>query len=423
MPVIDDRIFTKPKEEQMDAYKREDILDLMNQEGDAMISIFMPTHTVGQATLENPIQLKNMIAEVEGLLRQKGKGSGEIRDLVTPLAELIDNGSFWQHQAEGLAIFRSSNTFQTMRLPINVEECTIVNNRFYTRPLLPLLHNNGSFYLLSLSIDKVRLYSCDRHDFQEMDLGEVPTSMEDALGDEQLTDTLNFHTNTQSAQGGERAGIFFGKGSSNDSHKKKDVLRFFTILENGINRLINQSTQPMVLAGVEYLLPIYREKNRYGYVLEQGITGNPEDRRVEDMHQEAWALVEPQMDQARMDAIDGYHILCNDHQSSNDIREILPAAYFGQVDILFVSTESKLWGKFDPDTQAVDIHERRQPDDEDLIDLAAKFAMTNGGLIYTYDMAEMPDGALIAATMRYPLKGLSYADDEESKNQQKNHLK
>lgn len=36
---------------------------------------------------------------------------------------------------------------------------------------------------------------------------------------------------------------------------------------------------PLVLAGVEYLLPIYRRANTYPYLLDGGVTGNPEGRR------------------------------------------------------------------------------------------------------------------------------------------------
>ncbi len=406
----------------MDIISREDIQELMDMQGDPMISVYMPARKVGQETLENPIHFKNLMLEVEALLRLRGNNEGEIRDLLSPLSELLDDGDFWQHQEEGLAVFRSPDNFRTLRLPVAVQASAIVNNRFYTRPLLPMLHSNGSFYLLALSMDNVRLFECDRHTCQAVDLGDVPTSMRAALGDEQLTHTLNFHTKAQPGPGGERMGIYFGKGSSNESHKKEDIQRYFTILENGITKRINQSNQPLVLAGVEYLLPIYREKNRYPHLVEPALSGNPEDRRVEDMHCEAWALVEPLMNQARLDAIDAYHILRNDRQASADIREIVPAAWFGQVDILLVGMVSKVWGQFDPETQAVRIHDRRELNDEDLTDLAAKFTLANSGLVYTYDLSEMPDGTPAAATLRYPLRGLNYSVDDE-KYDQKNRLK
>lgn len=403
----------------MDAFTREDFEQIMSQEGDPMISIYMPTRKVGQETQENPIYLKNSIAKVEALLQQKGWGAGDIRDLLAPIVELVDNGNFWQYQGEGLAIFRSPDSSRTIRLPINVEDCAIVNNRFYTRPLLPMLQGNGRFYLLALSIDNVRLFDCDRRECTPVDMGEVPTSMQAALGDEDITQTLNFHTNAQPVQGGQRAAMFFGKGSSNESHKKEDILRFFTILEKGIYRLINKSNQPLVLSGVEYLLPIYREKNQYPHLIDEVLTGNPEDRRVEEMHAEAWSIVEPRMNQARMEALEGYHILKNDRKASTEIREILPAAFFGQVDILLLSVDEKIWGRFDPESQQVTVHKRKELEDEDLADLAVRYTLANNGLVYTYDLAELPDGAMIAATMRYPLQGLNYADDDD-KNARKN---
>jgi len=41
---------------------------------------------------------------------------------------------------------------------------------------------------------------------------------------------------------------------------------------------------PLVLAGVEYLFPIYQEANTYPDLVEEGITGNPENLKPEELH-------------------------------------------------------------------------------------------------------------------------------------------
>ena len=53
----------------MEVINRENVQQIMAQQGDPMISIFMPTRKIGQAVLEKPIHLKNMIVRAEGMLR------------------------------------------------------------------------------------------------------------------------------------------------------------------------------------------------------------------------------------------------------------------------------------------------------------------------------------------------------------------
>ena len=41
---------------------------------------------------------------------------------------------------------------------------------------------------------------------------------------------------------------------------------------------------PLVLAGVEFLHPIFREATTYQHLLEQGLTGNPEGKSAQQLH-------------------------------------------------------------------------------------------------------------------------------------------
>ena len=52
------------------------------------------------------------------------------------------------------------------------------------------------------------------------------------------------------------------------------------------------SHAPLVLAGVDYLFPIYREANTYPHLLDKGITGSPEELTIKDLHRQSLSLVE-----------------------------------------------------------------------------------------------------------------------------------
>ena len=81
---------------------------------------------------------------------------------------------------------------------------------------------------------------------------------------------LNLHSgsvSTNEAKGG--AGIFHGHDIADD--EKTNILRFFHSVNEGLNALIEDKTIPMILAGVDYLLPIYREASTYQNVLKDGV--------------------------------------------------------------------------------------------------------------------------------------------------------
>jgi hypothetical protein len=156
-----------------------------------------------------------------------------------------------------------------------------------------------------------------------------------------------------------------------------------------------------VLAGVEYLFPIYREANTYPHLLEQGIPGNPEGVRSEELHQQAWEVVQPVLEKAVNDAAAQYDELVGTGRSSNDIREVVQAAYYGRVDSLFVALGVHLWGSFDPKNDKVVIDREHEPGNEDLLDLSAVHTLLKGGTVYAMDADKVPDDGLMAAIYRY----------------------
>ena len=94
-----------------------------------------------------------------------------------------------------------------------------------------------------------------------------------------------------------------------------------------MHELLREETTPLVLAGVEYLFPIYREANTYPYLLEQGVAGNPDKLKAETLREKAWGIVEPSVLQNQQEAAARYEELATTDRASTNISEIVPAAY------------------------------------------------------------------------------------------------
>ncbi|MBD2677388.1 MULTISPECIES: hypothetical protein [Nostoc] len=377
---------------------------LAKQPREVCVSIFLPTCHAGIDTQQNPIRFKNLIREAEERLIEHGWRSEDAKNLLEPVREL-DEYEFWQHQSNGLAVFCSQDFFQYYTLPIDFAELVSVSNHFYLKPLFPLFQSDGHFYILALSHNLIRLLEGTHHHIEEIDLTGVLPSLEEVLRFEEPERQTPSHTGTPGATGGRRAApggvtVFHGHGAG-DEDEKENLSIYFHRVNEALQELLKAEHAPLVLAGVEYLLPIYREANTYAYLVDTGITGNPELLSPEELHAQAWEIVEPLFLQAQQDAINQYRELLGTGKASSQITETIPAACQGRVDKLIVALGQQQWGTFDSDTQTVQVHPDAEPNDEELLDFAATQTILNGGIVYAVESAKMPDDTPLAAVFRY----------------------
>jgi hypothetical protein len=393
----------KEQEQDMDILTKEDLTELSIRTGEACVSIYMPTTPIGRESQQGPILLKNLIRRTEETLTAEGMGVAPAQKLLEPALSVLADDDFWQHQSDGLALFASPGMFRCYRLPQSFDELVVVSQRFHLKPLLPLFTGNGSFFVLALSQNAVRLLQCTRDTFRQVELQGIPTSMEDALEFDDPERQLQYHTSAGSpGAAGKRSAIFHGHGVGTDD-EKINLSRYFRKVNQGLHELLRDQTAPLVLAGVEYLHPIYKEVNDYPHLIEQGIEGSPDRWGEEELHQLAWKIVEPLFAEAQQEATDRYRQLAGskDGKGLNDLKKIIRAAMRGQVETLFVVEDLQQWGRFDPDANSIQLHDDPQPHDEDLLDLAAVHTTLNRGTVHVLKAEEMPDSSPIAAILRY----------------------
>lgn len=276
----------------------------------------------------------------------------------------------------------------------------VATDRFHLKPLLQLLSGDGQFYILALSQNQVRLFQGNRYHVSEVELTDLPTSMAEALQLDNPQQNLQFHTGTSQGGGGDRATIFHGHGAGDDEHKD-DLLRYFRQVNNGLESCLKNKEAPLILAGVDYLLPIYQQVNTHPHLLPDGIAGNPETLKLEELHTQAWQIVQPYFEQAKGSTIARYQELQTTEKTASTIEQVVSAAYFQRVDTLFVPVGTQVWGAFDPKENAIQIHAQQEAGDEDLLDLAALHTLSNGGTVYAVEPGQVPDDRQIAAIFRY----------------------
>lgn len=200
---------------------KEELRTLSEPELGVAVSIYMPTHEAGPETRENHIRFKNRLQEAGAFLKELGYEGGNLDSLLGSAQALVDD-DFWQHQRKVLAMFISiEETFQ-YRLPFALEELTVVSDRFHLKPLMPLLIDDERFFILAVNQNNVRLLEATQHSVSEVSLQGVPTSMAEALSqDDDPEPTLRAYAAAGArGSGGDRLQALEQRRVYNPTHKR-----------------------------------------------------------------------------------------------------------------------------------------------------------------------------------------------------------
>ncbi len=393
----------------MDIFTRDDLQELAHTDADICISIYLPTARVESEVQQNPIRLKNLLKDVRRDLKAAGVRDAKAESMLRSVTDRLTETSFWLYQSDGLAIFITEEGTRYWRLPLDFREIVYVGPRFHLKPLFPIIAASHRFYVLALSQNQVKLYQATNFGMNEVVSNEIPKSITEALVFDDFEKQLQVRTVNR--VGGRHEPAFHGHGGSNDETRSRPqdrLKRFFREVDHGVTDAIGDDTAPLLLAGVDHHLPLYRDQNSYQHlVADEIVSGNPDHLSPKQLHARAWEVMERHLVDAQRKAIDQFSETRgreNGELTSTDIAEIVAASAFSRIETLFVQRGVSIWGRFDPNTGNVEVHDEQQDGDEDLLDLAAVNTYLNGGFVHSLKPERMPVNEKIAATFRFPVK-------------------
>lgn len=374
---------------------RDDILGLAKQQNDVSISIYLPTHRKGEEVQQDPIRLKNLLAEARKQLKDKNVADKRIEKLLEEPRKLLDQPSFWRHNDKGLALFISEEDFEYYRIPHSFGERVMISDHFLITPLIPMISLEGSFCVLALSQKNIRLLKARRDSVEEIELQDAPESLEEFL----KYDVNEAHLQHHSGQGDGLA-VFHGQGGSKDTNTE-EIISYLKAVENEVTSVMRKRNDPLILAGVNEAVAEYRKINHYSRLIEQAVSENPDPKSDEEIRDEGWKIIQSYFLQDMYNDIKRFGDLSGSEKQSDNLSNIVEAAYYGKVESLFVPVGEHSWGWFDEERDVV--HHSTTPKDGeyDLINMAAIKTLTQSGNVYALKRDEMPNEAPIAAIFRY----------------------
>lgn len=372
---------------------RQDILDLAKQEHDVCISLYLPTHKMGEEVQQDPIRLKNLLSEAKKQLVSHEVPEKKIEELLEEPRKLLDKPLFWQHNDRGLAIFVSEDEFEYYRIPHEFKERVMIDDHFLITPLVPMISLEGTFCMLALSQKNVRLLKCTRASVEEIELSDSPTSMEE------FKKYDVYEKNITSAGSGGAASMFHGWGDG--SVETDYVENYLKTIENEVTSILRKRNDPLVLAGIDEAMAIYKNVNHYSRLMDQTVSGNPDPKTDAEIRDEGWKVIQSYFLKDMYEDIRRFGDLSGSEKQSDNLTKIVEAAYYGKVDSLFVPVGEHSWGWFDTERDVVHHSSEPKNGEHDLINMAAIKTLTQSGNVYALDKDEMPNGSSIAAIFRY----------------------
>lgn len=378
--------------------------EVANYKSECCISLFLGTHSSGIEVNKHydPVNFKNQLQEITRRLKGKGYDQLYADKLLQPGYELIKDDNFWTEQSPGIAVFIADGFFKYIKMPVvPVEEIIVIEPTFYVTPLIPLMTNKEYFYLLIISKHCAKLFHADSYSMRIVPL-ELPQSIDEVKRlSEPDARTFRSGDSGKRASSASQPGSVHGAGGGNPGDKD-NILTYFEAVDDILwEKVFNKENAPLLLAGVEYEIPIYRNAADYHNVWPQALTGNRERQETTSLYNEAMELMKPYFEQRVNKALETYMNNSAKGITSSIAADVIPATYYSQVSHLFVTKGEHIWGTFDEMANELVFHDTPDEDGEDLIDNAVVKTLANGGEVFLLEKEKMPADCQVAAIMRF----------------------
>lgn len=369
------------------------IQDLINKNGDILISITLPTHKAGEQSKQDPIRFKNLLNEVEVHLKKQGKREPEIEKILSEPRELLDKPIFWSHVDKGLAVYVSEDFFEVFKLPYEVDEDFYVNKHFMITPLLPMTSMDGTFCVLTVSRQNIRLLRCTRNNVVDVTPADIPKSVADWL-EEDPEKELQFHAATPG-----QAAMYFGH-HANEEDKMVVVEQFLREVEKEVTHQMRDINDPLVVIGLKENAGFYKKINNYERLIHSFVDTNPDELKDREVRDKGWEVIKNYFLKDMYNSLETFSEK-GDGRVSNNLSEIVEATIMGKSQTIFISSGEKKWGVYDSDEHTV--HYTNEPNGEDveLLNWLSIKAHQTGSKVYILPKEEMPLRSTVAAEYRF----------------------
>ncbi|ONH52766.1 hypothetical protein SAMN04490182_4611 [Pseudomonas cedrina] len=352
------------------------------------LSVYMPAQQTFPERTQNPIRLKNLIKDLEGLLADQAQAE----TLLAPFHDLVADTEFWNSCPPSIAIFGGAEHFLVVGLHRPVQETAIVNRHPYLRPLLRQAPMTERYQALCLTRDSVRVYEGAAQTLQQVELPEaVPTSQADALGDQLTSRDQQGHPDGFSGAG-ERGDPMMHEsgGGGKQDEVNLDRERFFRAVDKAITEHCSRVCKlPLVLVALPENQAVFRALSHNPFLLADGVRKDPATLSPAELAQACTAVMSKRYEDSLNTAFDRFGVAVGQRLYASRLVDIEHATLEGRVALLLVEADGS-----EPGAQVAE-------EDAALDELILAVIRQGGEVVVVPAERSMPTDTRAAAVLRY----------------------
>lgn len=363
------------------------------------VTIYMPNREAMPYSQQDAIRLSNLIDKAGDQLSTRWMSYQKSLEFIEPMRHIPKDHAFWQLRGRGLAIFLDHRGVRKFSIPFKIGEMVVVSPCFYLRLLLPLISEEDSFYILTISGTKIRLFHASEYRIDAVDLPNLRQHLDDVKTrreDNSTSPTLAFNpTHSQKTDLTPTPLDDFEGLPINDRN------RLFRHFNDALMELLQGQNKPLILAGVESLIVGFRQSCQYPHIVSGKLLGNCDHLATHHLWKQALPLVRSSYAKNRHRAAEKCRNLAGTAHVTNNIQRTVAAALEGKIETLFIASDHHIWGKLD---QGARLHHRVRRSGSDVIDLldfAAAQTQLSLGSVYVVARDQVPLSQPFTALLRH----------------------
>jgi hypothetical protein len=361
---------------------------------------------------EDGLPLKNALRDARRQMEDM-RIAEVIDKVLEPAEELIKDADLWQSQPRGLALFLAPDYHAMVVLPYDPGTEVHVHTSFILAPLAPMVSGEEEYFLLTVSKHRAQLYRGKGFALQPVDIPEMPEGMSDVIHYEEKGDSGVFRSASGAggssgpvgaggARGGEgpRGANFHGVGAGKTEDKQNIEIYLREVDKTLRQTVLGKEHAPLLLAGVDYELSIYRGLNTYPNLLTEELRGQYDRTPVSELAEKAYEKIQAHIEEEWRKKVQHHY----DHGTApvtNFPQDVIRAAFEGRIAQLFLTKGVELWGKYSSEPAEPEIHTQEQPGDDCLTNQVVVQTILHGGQAFVEPRERMPVEGEMVAVLRY----------------------
>lgn len=311
-----------------------DHLCATNSDTASLISIYIPMHKfdfeINQTRFKNVMKsLKTRLPDLETYRH------------FDELQKLQDDPVFWANQKDGVCFFLSPDEFLQVGLPFIPPAFHEVADRYFTAPLILYRFAEAPYYVVALSLKKVRVFDATMFDIQERDIPGLDQDLFERLRIDEINETLQVHTSGREGLAGSSQQVkHHGHGGSSEKLRLTLLTKCIRSVCQEIKPYLGDQHRRVIFAGAASHFPIFRDEAGFvNSIVPQFLEGSFDTSGLKDLH----GRLVPVIRDLLMQEVRLIDAAADDQRGTSlfEIRnpQIIQAARYGQVDSLIVNVE------------------------------------------------------------------------------------